>query len=132
MRVTRETVRGRGTDTPVDWRPAFRQIHFRGKYDLSLHLSLQRVRMCLLDDPAVQAPRSLLVAATELSKGKKIRWQLRQERRLTRTVHDCPRAVWQVGKGGAGTDREGGVSLRPAGSKVDSPASPISPSLTFL
>lgn len=63
MRVTRDTVRGRGTETPVDCRPAFRQIHFRGKYDLSLHLSLQRVRMCLLDDPAVQGPRSLLVAA---------------------------------------------------------------------
>lgn len=72
MRVTRETVMGRGIDTLVDCRPAFRQIHFRGKYDLSLHLSLQRVRMCLLDDPAVQAPKSLLVAATELSKGKKI------------------------------------------------------------
>lgn len=101
MRVMRETVRERGTETPVDCRPAFRKINFRGKCDLSLHLSLQRVRTCLLDDPAVQGPRSLLVAATELSKVKRICWQLRQERRLTR-------AVWQVGQGGAGTDRESG------------------------
>lgn len=68
MRVKWETVKGRRTGTPVDCRPALRQINFRGKYELSFHLSLRRVRSCLPEDPAVQDPRGLLVAATEPSK----------------------------------------------------------------
>lgn len=132
-------LKGRRPGDPVDCRPALRQKNFRGKYELSLYLSLWRYSGYVHQvestcDPAVHNPRDLLVAPT-VTQGEK-HSDSSSDRRQGWTGW-CPAECWlrkdsvAGGVGGTRTERTVGVSLRAAYSRVDSSNSMVFPSLTF-